>query len=136
MTNSCAQAPNDKREYIATIGDILVKDYGKKKYYKPAEVKKAHKKSNYAESLDFSCWAMSVFSSHDDFEAYHQQTEDICDYTKMKTEMLVGLSDNNIQMESEIPVEMLDASWLDFGDLFEGIFEGIGSFIAAIFEGL
>lgn len=56
MNFKCPPAPPDKRAYIAEIGKILVHDFGKKKYYKPKEVKKAHKKSNWADGLDFSCW--------------------------------------------------------------------------------
>jgi hypothetical protein len=44
----CPPAPTDKRKYISDLGKILVKDYGKKKYYKPTEVKKAHKKSEWS----------------------------------------------------------------------------------------
>jgi hypothetical protein len=50
----CPPAPPDKRKYISDVGKILVRDYGKKKYYKPNEVKKAHRKSDWS-LLDFSC---------------------------------------------------------------------------------
>src|SRR6187549_577870 len=84
-------APPDKRKYISDLGKILVVDYGKKKYYKPEEVKKAHKKSRWS-SVDFSCWGMSTYASHFDFDAYHHQVGETCDYTSMKAEMLEGIS--------------------------------------------
>lgn len=37
MNNTCPSAPANKKEYLTDIGKILVKDYGKKKYYKPEE---------------------------------------------------------------------------------------------------
>ena len=77
----------NKKQYIKDIGKILVKENGKKKYYKPQEVKKAHKHSNWVDVVDFSCWAMCTFSSHSDFDKYHQETGEICSYVDMKSEM-------------------------------------------------
>lgn len=136
MRTSCAPAPTNKKEYIADIGKILVSDYGKKKYYKPEEVKQAYRKSKWYEYLDFSCWGMSTFSSHADFDKYHQETGEVCDYAEMKTEMLSALSYSSSTDLVEISDLDIDASWLDFGDIFSGILEGIGEFIGAIFEGL
>lgn len=136
MNNSCTPAPEKKREYITDIGKILVRDNGKKKYYKPEEVKKAHKKSRWYDYADFSCWAMSSFSSHEDFDSYHEQTGETCDYVEMKTEMLGGLSVSPNPDWRTIPETDIDASWLDFGDTFDGIFEGIGDFVGGIFDGI
>ena len=135
MSTTCTPAPVEKKEYITDIGKILVEDYGKKKYYKPEEVKKAHEKSKWYEGMDFSCWGMSTFSSHTDFDRYHQNTGEVCDYVGMKTEMLEGLS---LSAGSEIVDTSgfdIDASWLDFGGLFESILEGIGGFIAGLCDG-
>jgi hypothetical protein len=134
MADNCAPAPTNKKEYITEIGKILVADYGKLKYYKPEQVKKAHEKSKWHSGLDFSCWGMSTFSSHTDFDNYHQQTGEICDYVSMKTEMLQGLSLSSASNLTALPD--IDVSWLDFGEVFGGILEGIGDFIAGIFEGL
>ncbi len=136
MEKSCTPAPSNKKEYISDIGKILVKDYGKKKYYQPEEVKKAHYKSKWYDGLDFSCWGMSTFSSHSDFDEYHKTTNEVCDYTEMKTEMLSGLSVSSDSNWYEISGVDIDASWLDFGDVFEGALEGIGGFVSGIFEGL
>ena len=54
----------------------------------------------------------------------------------MKTEMLQGLSLTNGLEVSEITDLDIDASWLDFGEIFGNIFEGIGEFIGGIFEGI
>ncbi|MGV4413291.1 hypothetical protein [Chryseobacterium sp. T1] len=138
MGLSCSPAPKNKKEYISDIGKILVKDYGKKKFYKPEEVKKAHNKSKWYNGLDFSCWGMSTFSSHSDFDKYHQEIGEECDYSEMKPEMLSGLSisaNSNIDW-FEIPGMDIDASWLDFGDVFGEIFNGIGEFIGGIFDGI
>lgn len=136
MGKSCVPAPTNKKEYISDLGKILVNENGKKKYYKPEEVKKAHRKSKWYDGLDFSCWAMSTFSSHSDFDKYHEKTGEICDYGEMKTEMLSGLSVSSSSDWTEIPDLDIDASWLDFGEVFDGLLEGIGEFIGGIFDGI
>lgn len=136
MSINCPTAPANKKEYVTDIGKILVKDYGKKKYYKPEEVKNAHRKSRWYDGLDFSCWGMSTFSSHSDFDNYHRQTGEVCDYVDMKNEMLQGLSVSNGSEILELPDFDIDASWLDFGDVFGNVLEGIGEFIAGIFDGV
>ena len=75
------------------------------------------------------CWAMYIFSSHSDFDSYHQATREVCDYVAMKTEMLDGLTTSAANVDwLEIPNLDIDASWLDLGDIFGGILEGIGDF--------
>lgn len=136
MTKTCKPSPSNKKKYIVEIGKILVNDNGKKKYYKPREVKKAHRKSSWFGTLDFSCWAMSIFTSHSDFDGYHLETGEVCNYVEMKTEMLNGISDSAITDWAEIPDLNIDSSWLDFGDVFDGLLEGIGELISGIFDGL
>jgi hypothetical protein len=114
----------------------LVKDYGKKKYYKPEEVKKANTKVDYSELIepDFVCWGMSIFSSHSEFDNYHESAGEACDYTEMKTEMLQGLSAPNA--ESWLEITDMDVSWLEIGDVSDGAIEGLGEFFSSIFDGL
>lgn len=135
MNYTCPPAPQDKRKYITDIGKILVADNGKKKYYKPEEVKKAHQKSQWG-GLDFSCWGMSTFTSHSDFDNYHLEIGETCDYATMKAEMLEGISLTDTIHLVDLQEIDLDASWLDMGDLLGGVLEGIGDFFSAIAEGL
>ena len=79
---------------------------------------------------------MCTFSSHSDFDAYHELTGEVCDYVGMKTEMLSGLAMSSSSEWLTIPDLDIDASWLDFGETFGGILEGIGEFISGIFDGL
>jgi len=117
METSCTPSPINKKEYIRDLGKILVEENGKKKYYKPEEVKTAHKKSKWYDGVDFTCWAMSTFSSHSDFDTYHEQTGESCDYIEMKSEMLSGLSISQNSDWIDIPDIDIDASWLDFGNV-------------------
>ncbi|MGK0391081.1 MAG: hypothetical protein ACI94Y_003842 [Maribacter sp.] len=54
----------------------------------------------------------------------------------MKSEMLYALASSPHTDWTDISVLDLDASWLDFGDIFEGLSEGIEAFIGEIFDGL
>lgn len=61
---------------------------------------------------------------------------EVCDYGEIKDEMLSGLALTTNANWSDIPDLDLDASWLDFGDVFEVAFEGIGAIIGGIFDSL
>lgn len=135
MKFTCPPAPPDKRKYISDIGKILVADHGKKKYYKPKEVKKAHEKSQWS-AFDFYCWGMSTYSSHGDFDEYHQETGEACDYTTMKAEMLEGISLSDSTHLTDLPDLDLDASWLDMGETLGGVLEGIGEFFSEILSSI
>jgi hypothetical protein len=136
MSTNCPHAPANKKEYLTDIGKILVNDFGKKKYYKPEEVKIAHRKSKWHNGVDFSCWGMSTYTSHSDFDKYHEQSGESCSYVDMKTEMLQGLSIAEGSEILSIRDFDVDASWLDFGEVFGDIFEGLGAFIAGVLEGI
>jgi hypothetical protein len=132
----CHPSPVDKRKYIRDIGQILVKKYGKKKYYKPRQVKEAHKQSPWYDGVDFSCWGMSTYSSHLDFDLHHEKTGEVCDYAEMKSTMLEGISQSEDVHLSDLPQINMDVSWLDFGIAFDGILEGVGEFFSSIADGV
>lgn len=134
MKEFCTPLPDNKKQYIKDVGTVLVNDYGKKEFYKPEEIKKANQKTSWGSfGTDFSCWSMSVFSSHQDFDAYHKSEGEVCDYVEMKQTMLEGISGNNFDFsflevsDSEINI---DSSWLDLSD----IFGAIGDFFSSILD--
>ena len=135
MNTNCNQLPNNKKEYIRDIGKILVEKHGKKPFYKPEEVKEAHKSSSWAEPIDYSCWAMSTYSSHTDFDQYHEMHGEVCDYSAMRTEILQDFSHSDISNLLDTNSDLLDSSWLDFDLNFGDILEGIGDFLAGIADG-
>lgn len=137
MSTNCERPPLIKREYISSLGKILVKDYGKKKFYKPDEVKKANKKSTYPSGgTDYICWGMCVFTEHHEFDAYHLQTGEKCNYVAMKTEMLHGLGTSPAVNWTQIPEIDIDSSWLDFADKFGSAVDGVGDVVGDILDGL
>lgn len=136
MVTYCTPTPANKKEYIFAIGKILVQENGKRKYYKPEEIKKVHQKSKWYNGLSFSCWAMSTYSAHSDFDVNYHGTGELCDYIEMNKEMLSEIFVSVHTDWTLIPDLDIAASWLDFGDIFDGIFEGIGEFIGGILEGI
>ncbi len=149
MNKRIAASSINKKEYIREIGEILVRDHGKKKYYEPEEVKKASENSTFADvtyldldnsitdlavEIGLESLAMSFYSSHDSFDAYHLEVGDAADYVGLKTEVLSEISDSSILDWISLPDFDIDASWLDMGDLFDGVISGIGEFVVGIFE--
>ena len=120
MSETCSKSPENKKQYISELGQILITDFGKKEFYKPEEVHKAHKKSSYS-GYDFNCWGSAVFSEHSEFDKYHEQTGEICDYASMKTEMLVGISDSDSTSWFGLPDFDIDLSWLDLSEIGFGV---------------
>ena len=135
MANSCSPPPVDKKKYIEDLGQELVLANGKKEYYSPEEVKKAHKMNKHY--VDFHCWGMSTYCSHSDFDEYHQSSGENCDYVEMKAEMLGGISTSDSSDLLSLPDFDIDMSWLELssiGDTFEPVLDGIGTFFSALLE--
>jgi hypothetical protein len=97
---ACAIAPTDRRKQARLVGNDLVENYGRKQYYTPLEIRNANRRQ--AIPIDFSCWSYAMFTSHEDFDAYHRSLGEVCDYVAMKSEMLSSVS------------TAIDSSWFDF----------------------
>jgi hypothetical protein len=113
---TCTISPSDRRRQVQRVGDDLVKNYGKKRYYTVAEVKEANRRQGI--NPDFSCWSYATFNSHSDFDAYHQAIGENCDYVAMKSEMLASVSNSADASWFDI-----DLSWLEFPDIDWSIFD-------------
>ena len=109
----------NKKEYVENVGKILVKDYGKKKFYSPKEVKKSSSKVE--SNIDWHCWAMCIFTSPNDFNQYHTDIGEVCNYESMKTSMMSIMTDG--ASESWLDFD-IDFSWLEWPDFdFPDIFD-------------
>jgi hypothetical protein len=102
--------PADKKAFISDVGRELVRTHGKKKHYKPAEVRRAA--DHYGYPIDIHCWAYCFFSSPGDFAALHEAAGELCDYTAMKTELLGDIADGGVFSLPDI-----DLSWLEWPDI-------------------
>ena len=133
------RAPKDIKSYIQEVGKYLIQKNGKKKFYKPEEVILASKNTSYDNSKDLNThsWAMCIFVSHEDFDNYHQDKKATFKYKEMRKQMLLDLTTGSSNKSTDwniIPEIVLDLSWLEFGDVFGNIFEGIGGIIGGIFD--
>lgn len=107
---ACELKPSDKRQFIGEVGEELVRAHGKKKYYKPSEIRKAADRRGYP--IDIHCWAMSVFSTPEDFKDLHETSGEACDYVAMRAEVIGDLADGN-----SFSLPDLDLSWLEWPDI-------------------
>ena len=83
---TCATAPSDKRAIAQNVGKYLVGLYGQRKSYAPALIKSGMRKQKYPQAWD--CWALSLFASRADFDAYHAAIGEPCDFNAMRGAML------------------------------------------------
>jgi predicted Co/Zn/Cd cation transporter (cation efflux family) len=113
---TCTISPSDRRKQVQRVGDDLVKNYGKKRYYTVQEVKAANQRQYI--NLDFSCWSYATFNTRNDFDTYHQSIGETCDYDVMKGEML-----NSISNTTDASWFDIDLSWLEFPDIDWSIFD-------------
>lgn len=113
---ACAIKPADQRKQIQLVGNDLIKNYGKKKYYSVQEVKDANRRQGI--NVDVYCWSHAFFNSHADFDDYHKSIGESCDYQQMKKEMLDAVSGTDDSSWFDV-----DLSWLEFPDLDWSIFD-------------
>ncbi len=129
---TCPPTPHNKEKYISAIGEDLVNAYGKKEFYSPEEVRESHQKKKRDYDWDYSCWAMSIFSNHEDFDEYHRMAGESCDYNEMRQEMLGGSESGIWETLISLPDFNADGSWIYLTDTMSSITDGVGS----LFSGL
>ena len=106
---ACHISPQDKKALIGNVGEELVKRHGKKKYYRPDEVRRASEARGY--DVDVICWAYCIYTSPEDFQAIHDALGEVCDYVKMKSEVLTELSGGSFELPD------INLSWLEWPDI-------------------
>lgn len=107
---ACELKPDDKKKFVSDVGRRLVAEHGKKKYYQPAQVRKAARDGGY--QPDIVCWAYCIYTSPGDFAAIHEAAGEVCDYMAMKAEVLAEL----VKGDSFLGID-LDLSWLEWPDI-------------------
>ena len=109
---ACAMKPDDRRAQLRRVGNDLVQHYGKKRFYSVQQVQNANKRQGI--SFDFGCWSHAFFNSHSDFDRFHSQIGEVCDYSSMKREMAESISMSN---DSSFFNFDFDLSWLELPDI-------------------
>ena len=100
----CAKRPLAARRQIQKVGNELVRQHGKQRYYSVEQVRAANRRQDI--SLDVGCWSHAFFNTHADFDRLHVGSGQACDYAGMKAELTEALTAGDVPAGS--------ASWLDF----------------------
>ena len=117
---ACAIKPADRKQQIRVVGNDLVKHHGKKKFYTVQEVKDANRRQGI--DVDVACWSHAFFNSHVDFDTYHAEIGETCDYAAMKREMLDSVTspaDSSSLLDLNFD---FDLSWLELPAIDWSIF--------------
>jgi hypothetical protein len=83
------------RRYVRDLPRLLVRHYGFSPFYTPAQVKKTIERSGL--NKDYSCYALSMFTSPQDFARYHDNIGETCDYSRMRSEIATSHFHGNAQ---------------------------------------
>ena len=114
---ACELKPTDRREFVSSVGEELVERHGKKKYYKTDDIGRAATARGYA--VDIHCWAYCMYSSPEDFKSLHDALGEVCDYTKMKAEVLADLAGSGGFQWLDIDLSWLEWPDIDLPDVFD-----------------
>ena len=82
----CTLATPDKQLLARKVGSDLVRQHWKRRHYTVAEVRAAARRQNIPEAWD--CWALSLYTSPNDFVDHHMATGENCDYQVMHAKMV------------------------------------------------
>jgi hypothetical protein len=115
---TCAIALHDKRTLARDVGKHLSSRYGKRAHYSAALVKATMRRLKYPDVWD--CWALSLFTAREDFDAYHAARGEICDYAVMNGGMLQAVDSGSV-------LEFVSGDW-SFGDLLSDGHSPLGDF--------
>lgn len=73
------------QKYLKETGAQLRDRHGRQKYYTPAQVKQSILESGCSSAYD--CYALALYCSEPDFDAYHQLTGEPCNYQVMRQDI-------------------------------------------------
>jgi len=73
------------KSYITKLPRLLARDYGSSKTYTPKQVRNTIERSN----LDayYSCYGVAMFSSRADFDEFHSENGESCNFDAMRAEI-------------------------------------------------
>lgn len=86
----CAVQLQDKQRLAKRVGKDLRRRHGAKRWYTPEEVRASMRRLDYPYLWD--CWALSLYTPADIFDAFHRARGESCDYQAMHAEMSACLT--------------------------------------------
>lgn len=103
------------KSYIKKLPSLLAKDYGKSKAYTPKQVKRSIERGGL--SVADACFGIAMFSNKHDFNQYHEEIGENCDYDAMRCE--IGNSDFSVAEVASVSSDFgggFDAGGFSGGD--------------------
>ncbi len=124
----------DKNEYLKSVGKALVESNGKQKFYTKEQLQKAQKKvseSSIWDSIEVASELLEMSSSFfltavDFIEAFSSSS---ARYLELKAEAAKELSSSSLSDWGTSTEIDLDMSWLELGDVFEGLGDAFGKIL-------
>jgi hypothetical protein len=119
---ACAIDLRDKQKLGRRVGRDLQRRHGRKAWYSPEDIRSSMRRLDYPFMWD--CWALSLYSSPIDFDAFHRARNETCDYQGMHAEMASCLTGDGSFWSGLLDFFSFDwvdwhlPSWLDF-DFFD-----------------
>jgi hypothetical protein len=105
------------RAYRRELGPQLRARHGEKQHYSREEVIGGVRAGGFSE--EFDCFALAMFCSESDFDAYHQAAGLVCDYGAMRGYAECGGFDGAPVFDAG-DASHHDGSWTDFFDVGGG----------------
>jgi hypothetical protein len=91
------------RSYAKGLGIELKKRYGKQTHYTAAQVKRTAEQGRY--NIDYLCYALCMYCSLGDFNDYHRDTGEDCDYAAMRSEVANRFFDGDASFNADDVIE-------------------------------
>lgn len=73
------------RTYTRQLPRLLSKDYGYSRSYTPKQVRRTVERSGLP--VEYSCYAVAMFSDRENFNQFHHELGEVCDYDAMRAEI-------------------------------------------------
>lgn len=76
------------RKFATQLPDDLQRKYGAKRKFTPEEIEAVFKKYHYHQERKYWCYGYAMHSSRPEFDVYHLQRGEICDFMDMRSEIM------------------------------------------------
>ena len=86
------------KSYIKDLPRLLAKDYGRSKTYTPKQVKRTIEHAGLP--IVDSCFTIAMFSTRSEFDKYHEEIGEICDYQAMRCDVANNHFNGNAGFET------------------------------------
>ncbi len=71
--------------YRRRLGPLLRKRYGRSGHYTAGQIRTTIEK--FGLNIHYSCYALAMYLTRDEFDGFHRQSGEVCDYDAMRQEV-------------------------------------------------